>query len=33
MHKISYTIVKKNKYPNAPWYVRVREEMRKLVED
>ncbi len=25
MHKISYTIVKKNKYPNAPWYVRVRE--------
>lgn len=25
MHKISYTIVRKNKYPNAPWYVRVRE--------
>lgn len=25
MHKISYTIVRKNKYAGAPWYVRRRE--------
>lgn len=32
MHKISYTIVKKNKYPNAPWYVRKRETGCKPVD-
>ena len=32
MHKISYTIVKKNKYPNAPWYVRKRETGEKPVD-
>ena len=32
MHKISYTIVKKNKYPNAPWYVRVRETGEKPID-
>lgn len=32
MHKISYTIVKKNKYPNAPWYVRMRETGEKPVD-
>ena len=32
MHKISYTIVKKNKYPNAPFYVRVRETGRKPID-
>lgn len=32
MHKISYTIVKKNKYPNAPWYVRKRETWCKPVD-
>lgn len=32
MHKISYTIVKKNHYPNAPWYVRMRETGCKPVD-
>lgn len=32
MHKVSYTIVKKNKYPNAPWYVRKRETGEKPVD-
>ena len=29
MHKISYTIVKKNRRPNAPWYLRRRETGQK----
>lgn len=32
MHKISYTIVRKNKYPNAPFYVRVRETGKKPID-
>lgn len=32
MHKISYTIVKKNKYKNAPYYIRVRETGEKPID-
>lgn len=32
MHKISFTIVRKNKYKNAPWYIRVRETGEKPID-
>ena len=32
MHKISFTIVRKNKYKNAPWYIRRRETGEKSID-
>ena len=32
MHKISFTIVRKNKYKNAPWYIRRRETNEKPID-
>lgn len=32
MRKVSFTIVRKNKYHNAPWYVRMRETGQKDVD-
>jgi hypothetical protein len=32
MHKISFTIVRKNKYKNAPWYIRRRETGEKPID-
>lgn len=32
MHKISFTVVRKNKYKNAPYYIRMRETGQKPVD-
>lgn len=32
MHKISFSVVRKNKYPGATWYVRMRETGKKDVD-